>query len=312
MRSDLLHVIAPRMNPIGYQQPERIYAQWVQHMLDSGVQLTVPEVAYGDRPFVANLPGVNHIPLRARTWVWSKENMINIALSRLPLDAKYICWHDSDVFHDNPQWAAQTVHALQRYSVVQPWNTCIDRGPNNEVMQLHKSFCSLFHAGKPVVPTGPNFWDFQGGYSEYSHTGYVWAATRQFFEWVGGLIEICSMGSGDHVMAYGLVGEIEKTYPGVMPDSYTRTLKTWESRALQHVNRNIGFVPGVINHKFHGAKANRKYIDRWEMFIKHNFDPSTDLKKNSFGVLEWSGNKPELEREFDLYLRSRNEDANTL
>jgi hypothetical protein len=36
------------------------------------------------------------------------------------------------------------------------------------------------------------------------------------------------------------------------------------------------------------------------------------LKRNSFGVLELAGNKPQLRRDMDAYFRSRNEDATTL
>jgi hypothetical protein len=45
-------------------------------------------------------------------------------------------------------------------------------------------------------------------------------------------------------------------------------------------------------------------------FIAQNFDPVADLKRNSYGVLEFSGNKPDLERMFDNYLRDREEDSN--
>jgi hypothetical protein len=48
------------------------------------------------------------------------------------------------------------------------------------------------------------------------------------------------------------------------------------------------------------------------MFLEHGFDPVTDLKRNTNGVLEFAGNKPALERAFDRYLRAREEDVNTL
>ena len=41
------------------------------------------------------------------------------------------------------------------------------------------------------------------------------------------------------------------------------------------------------------------------MFLKLGFDPVTDLKRNSYGVLEFSGSKPRREGAFDRYLRSR-------
>jgi hypothetical protein len=46
------------------------------------------------------------------------------------------------------------------------------------------------------------------------------------------------------------------------------------------------------------------------MFLRHAFDPITDLKRNTWGVLEFAGNKPGLEHEWDQYLRMRWEDDN--
>jgi hypothetical protein len=48
------------------------------------------------------------------------------------------------------------------------------------------------------------------------------------------------------------------------------------------------------------------------MFISQKFDPFTDLKRNSYGVLEFSGSKPDLERLFHNYLRDREEDSNII
>jgi len=93
---------------------------------------------------------------------------------------------------------------------------------------------------------------------------------------------------------------------------YRRDVMTWQQRAMTHANKKLGYVPGIIEHQFHGSKKARAYIGRWAMFLKHGFDPLRDLKKNSYGVIEWAGNNPELEREWDNYLRSRNEDANVI
>ncbi|MCI0600447.1 MAG: hypothetical protein L0Y60_13160, partial [Beijerinckiaceae bacterium] len=91
---------------------------------------------------------------------------------------------------------------------------------------------------------------------------------------------------------------------------YREAVKIWESRAIRSVNCKIGHVPLTIEHKWHGDKRRRGYLTRWGIFVKHGFDPMSDLRRNTWGVLEFDGNKPELEREFDCYLRSRQEDAN--
>ena len=311
MTPSQLHVIAARSNPIRWQTPDAIFRDWAQHMLDSGVSLTVVELAYGERPFACDLPHVNHIGVRGRTWCWSKENLLNIGISRVP-QAKYIAWADSDVFFRRGDWAMDTIHALQNWDIVQPWRHAYDLGPNDEHLAAHVSFCSQVHAGLPVAPTSANFWKHDGGPYDYPHSGYFWAASRQALEWTGGLFELGGMGSGDHHMALSLVGEADKSIPGGTSAAYRAAVKQWEARAVHHINRNIGYIPGTIEHRWHGKKAQRGYLSRWDMFVRHGFDPFVDLKRNTNGVLEWAGNKPELKREFELYLMSRNEDCNSL
>ncbi len=312
MKADLLDVFAVRSNPLRWQQPEIVAKEWVEHMLDSGVRLHLVEVQYGERPFLyADIAHVNHIGLRARTWCWSKENALNIGISRVP-DARYIATSDSDIFHRRASWAAETVQALQHYDVVQPWSDAYDLGPNDEHIQHHVSFCRQYLNGQPVAPRGPKWWKFSGGPYDYPHSGYVWAWTRQALDWLGGLFEVGGMGSGDHHMALALAGQGTSSLPGGCSAPYREHVMRWQARALAHINGNIGYVPGTIEHRFHGRKADRGYLSRWDMFIRHGFDPETDLKRNTFGVFEWTGNKPDLRREFDLYLRSRNEDVNVL
>jgi hypothetical protein len=312
MRADLLHVVAVRSNPLQWHRPEAVCREFIAHMLDSGVQLTIVEVQYGDRPFIYQVPHVNHIGLRAKTMVWCKENAMNIAISRLP-DARYVCCSDADVFHRRKDWARETVEALQLYDVIQPWSEAYDLGPNDEHMTVHKSFCSLYHRGLPVAPDGiSKFWKADGGPYDYAHSGFTWAYTRQALDWLGGLFEVGGMGSGDYHMALSLVGKAEQSLVGKASLNYRSAVLEWQDRAIRHINKNIGYIPGTIEHRFHGRKVDRAYLSRWDMFVRHGFDPRTDLKRNIFGLYEWTGNKPELKREFDLYLRARNEDVNNL
>ena len=311
MRADLLHVFTARANPIRWQAPDRLYRDFAQHMLDSGVVLHVIECAYGDRPFTCEMPNVDHIGVRAKTMIWNKENLLNIGIRRVP-EAKYIAWIDSDVFFRQASWAADAVHALQLYDVLQPWSTAYDLGPNDEHLTAHRSFCRVLHDGDPVSPRGDKWWYGDGGPYTYPHSGYAWCITRVAFAWLGGLLDIGGMGSGDFHMAQGLVGAAQCSMPYGTHPAYQRHVMRWQERALRHVNGNIGYLPGTVEHRFHGAKPKRNYIGRWDMFLKHQFNPDEDLKPNCDGVYELSGNKPELRRDFDAYLRSRSEDANTI
>lgn len=303
---DTLHVITAVANPIRWQSRTRLYRQFEEHMLNSGVHLTVVECAYGDRPHeLGDNPRVAHVPVRARSLLWTKENLLNLGLARLPQDWRYAAWIDADVTFRKPGWASETVHALQQYDVVQPWSDCYDLGPNDGHLQLHRSFCRLAHEGAPIQPTGTD------GYA-FAHPGYAWAATRRALGLLGGLIETAVLGAADHHMALALLGRVRESVPGTISEGYLRPLLRWEARARQHIGGNIGYVPGTIEHDWHGAKEKRAYVDRWTVLTRNEFDPDIDLLRNTWGVLELAGNKPQLRLDIDRYFRARDEDSNSL
>ncbi len=308
MSPDLLHVIAVRVNPLRWQTPDMIYRAWVEHMLASGVALTVIECQFGERPFVHQDPRVNHIGVRARTQVWSKENLINLAIARLPADWRYVAWIDSDVFFRRVDWATETVQALQLHHVVQPWADCLDLGPQDQVMAVHKSFCRIYRERQPIMQ-GPNAGDSR---YTFAHPGFAYAATRQAIEWMGGLIDTAVLGAADHHMAMALIGRVADSIHGGMTDDYKRPLYQWQHRAAQHIGGHISYLPMTIEHRWHGKKALRNYVSRWEVLVKNRFDPYQDLKRNTFGVIELAGNKPQLQRDIELYFLERSEDDNCL
>jgi hypothetical protein len=306
-----LHVFTVRSNPLYWRAPHDNWLRFAEGMKAAGVTLTVIECAYGEEDHRCAIEGVRHIPVRAKTRVWNKENLLNIGVHRTP-DAQYIAWIDADIIFRRHDWAMATLQALQHYDVIQPWSDAYDLGPHGEHIAHHRSFCRQFFYRQPMIATHRPYWHGDGGPHTYPHSGYAWAMTRQAFDWVGGLFEVGGMGSGDHHMSLALIGEGNASVPRGVSDSYRHAVRQWKARAVGHINRNIGYVQGTIEHLFHGRKNDRGYQSRWGMFVKHAFDPVEDLKKNSHGVLEWAGNKPELKHDFDLYLRSRNEDIDSL
>jgi hypothetical protein len=313
MHSELLHVIAVYSNPIRWTNRSQCHALFEKHMLASGVRLTMVECAFGERPFeLPDDPEINRIRVRTNSMVWHKENLINIGISRLPHDWEYVACLDADIFFRNRHWAAETVHALQHYQVVQPWADAYDLGPDGEHLDVHRSFLRQWFNGVPIVPKAPRWWRFQGGPYDYAHPGYAWAYRREALDRLGGLFELCALGEGDNVMARALIGACESGIPKGMSASYVQALKLWQERALQHVHFRLGYVKGTIEHRWHGPKDRRGYVSRWGIALKHGFDPVTDLKKNVHGVLELAGNKPMLQHDIDGYFRSRFEDSNSL
>ena len=37
--------------------------------------------------------------------------------------------------------------------------------------------------------------------------------------------------------------------------------------------RNVGYVDGLVLHHWHGHKADRKYGNRWRIYVDNKFDP---------------------------------------
>jgi hypothetical protein len=317
MNTEILHIVTVVNNPIRWASrgilARAAIASWLK---EPSVQVTLVEVAHGARPYklldLADHSRVTHIPVRATTLAWSKENCLNIGISRLPHNAKYIGTFDADVHFRKPGWAVETINALQLYPVVQPWKTAYDLGPSDDHIQAHKSFASCHHGGKVLVADSNGFWKYNGGPYDYPHSGFAWAWVRDILDKIGGLFELGGMGSGDHHMALGMVGLADYSIPAGVHPEYRDAVKLWETRALTHINCKVGYVPGTIEHQWHGDKTRRAYVSRWNMFVQHNFNPLVDLKRNSYGVIEFAGNKPELERLFDNYLRDREEDGNIL
>jgi len=253
---------------------------------------------------------VVHIPVRAYTAAWAKENLMNIAVQHMPQNSHKIAFLDSDIRYRKPGWATRINHALDLYQVVQPWSTALDLGPHDQVLQVFHSFAKQWHNNKPIVPQGSKFWT--SAYNEYPHPGYGIAFQRNVLNDIGGLLEFSAMGSGDHTMWCALVGKWQQAVRKDASQDYKDVVETWASRVTFHIGGKVGYTGDTIEHPWHGKKANRKYQDRWDLFISHGFEPSRDLKKNTHGVIEFAGKNKRLELDWLNYLRARDEDINSL
>jgi hypothetical protein len=225
----------------------------------------------------------------------------------LPESAQRIAWLDADIEFRNDGWVMDTLHALEQYPVVQPWSEALDLGPDGSPMlikgkHVQTSFCKIWRQNGRIRPEP----------YDYAHPGYAWAARRSTLNELGGLIETCGLGAADHQMAMGMTGQIEHAIHGQTTPDYQAHIRLWAERAERIVGGKLGFCQGVIEHGFHGQKSKRQYNGRWQILIDNSFAPSSDLIKNTMGVLEFAGNKPKLEMDVDRYYRSRDEDQNSL
>ncbi len=233
MRSDTLHIVTAVANPIRWKSRIALARSAIIGWLaEPNVAVTLVECAYGGRPYeLADLasaardpcPGARHDARVEQGEPAQHRHLAPAGRRRVHRDVRRR--------HRVPQarLGHEAIAALDLYPVVQPWQNAYDLGPNDFHLQTHTSFASLWHAGKPVVALGPNFWKFQGGPYDYSHSGYAWAWQRRALDLIGGLFEDAGMGSGDHVMALALVGAADRSFPGEVAQAYRKAVMTWQA-----------------------------------------------------------------------------------
>lgn len=301
-----LWVVTCISNPVRYTSRYELFHKFKAAMTKAGVNLMVVEIAFGERPFEVTTAGdPNCLQLRTSEELWHKESMLNLGISRLPQDWKYVMWCDADVEFMRQDWPLEVVHQLQHYDVIQCFQSAIDLGPDGEVHKIHQGFVYSWQTGKPAPKTGYP-------YSVW-HPGYVWAAKRNAIDNLGGLFDTAILGSADSHMSFALLGTIERNInPAWVSPAYMRNLLTWQQRANVHIRQNIGFMPGTIYHHWHGRKKDRKYVERWDIIVKHGYDPDQDLKRDWQGLWTLSDHGLRMRNDIRAYFRSRNEDVTEL
>ena len=130
--------------------------------------------------------------------------------------------------------------------------------------------------------------------------------TRQAFERTGGLNDISVRGSGDNNMALAWVGRAAESLNGLVHGAYKESLSWFEFKSK---GIRLGYLPGVIKHYFHGSKKNRRYNDRWQILVKHAYNPLKHLYIRPDGLIVPSpACPPQLLEEIYDYFAQRNED----
>lgn len=309
--SSPLYVVTCVSNPQRYANRFKHYHAFAKHVEDSGAILYTVELALSDRHFeITDHCNPRHIQLRSNAELWHKENLLNIGVSKFPADWKYGAYMDADVLMTRPDWVQETLHMLQHYNWVQMFSYYADLDHFYNPYRLMPSFANVFKNPGQKFP-GAFTIPGKDGYDKKvtGATGAAWAFRRSAFDEVGGLLDICILGSADWHMSFALSGKTnwaaEKTR---CTSGYMEALRQWAKRAESN-RGSVGYINNYMIHYWHGNKANRQYATRWQILQKHNFDPMTDIKKDWQGVYQWCGNKPALEEDVRKYFVDRFEDG---
>jgi len=274
---DKLHVIAVLSNPCLYATRYILMKEFMHRMQkdEKDVILYIVELAYKDQKFlITDKNNKRHLQIRTEVPLWHKENMINLGVKKLlPANWKAFAWIDADLEFENPAWASDTLRVLNGCKdIVQIFSHCDDMDIKENTMRVFNSAGFKYAKEHPYCGIGPNFW----------HPGYAWACTRRAYEKMGGLYDKGILGSGDHNMFFSLIGNGLKSVNEGANEGYKDSVLAFQECVY---GLRFGYVPGLIRHHFHGSKVNRKYSERWQILVNHQYNPNEDVKYDKNGIV---------------------------
>ena len=293
---ETLYVILPYFNFCGFKRRRSLFIEFVKQIQGTkGIRIVVVE-ALGPDP-LPNMGTFAHLGFETDSPIWLKENLINMAIRRLPKDWKYVAWVDADITFLNQNWVKDTVTELKSYDIVQMFQTCVNLGSKNEALKIDKSFGYMHRdSGTPYVTSARyGFW----------HPGYAWACTRKAWLQMGGLIDWAILGSGDRHMSLAWIGRVKDSAPGTIHPNYRAWLEEYECMCK---GLEVSYVEGTILHHWHGRLEDRKYRERWDTLTKNKFDPITDIGQTDSGLIQLTDSGRRLEKELLEYFVGRRED----
>lgn len=300
-----LYVIAPIFNPVRFRSRWKLYADFAKMIKDAGGILYTVEVAFGGRDFALEaLNPENYIKLRSSHELWLKENIINVAFTKLPINWERAAWIDADVVFSRPDFINETLQQLEHYKVVQMWSQSADLSPTFEVIRNFRSYAYCQNNNIPRK----GLVDFSTYGAEYHHPGYAWAIRRDAYDQLGGLIDWAILGGGDLFMANAFYDQEYKP-PKSLGENGIRMLNIWRDRALKYIKKNVGYVDGLILHHWHGKKIDRRYQDRGTILTDAQFNPEIDLIKDTQGLWQLNIENIALRDGIRNYFRARQEDS---
>ena len=303
---DKLHVIIVISNPCQYARRYILAREFIKRFeQEQNVILYIVELIFDNQQFcVTENNNSKHLQLKTNTRaLWHKENMINIGVQKLlPEKWKAFAWIDADIEFDSATWALDTLKILNGCrDIVQVFSHCSDMDKNEDPMRIFQGFGFQYTKKKKYNAPGLlNFW----------HPGFAWAITRKAYEKAGGIYEKSILGSGDHNISMALIGNGLQSINYYTSESYKKTIIDYQKKIY---GLRIGYTPGLIRHYFHGSKENRKYLERGQILINHQYDPDQHVTHDNNGLLIPSDNCPkELLDDIYQYFSERNEDEEFL
>ena len=291
IQANSMALVACYYNPCNFQRRLDNYFKFVEGLGEYSKLLYTVELAFGDQEFsLGSLDNLTQI--RSDSLLWQKEALLNVGIRKVcSMDYDYVAWLDADIKFKNAGWYDNILSSLQTHSLVQVFEKLKRYNDESDFQVMKGTVASI------------------GGTSP--GTGFGWACSTSKFEDGFGLYDKCIVGGGDTLIysaACEKLGDWLRKRPTTI--SHGEDICDWANGWYSRVYGDLGFAKNSIDTFYHGSLKNRNYLNRHELLLKEDYDPSADLCTKIDGTLEWTDRASSgLKVSLKDYFSSRVEDS---
>jgi hypothetical protein len=297
-----LYVVTVLINPARSRNSIKHYTAFKQQVEKAGAKLITVECVIDNCPFTVTIPNYEpyNIQIKTSGHFFQRERLFNIALSKLPLDAKYVVLADAEVEFVQETWATDAIKALHVVKVIQLFEDISLLGPNKEELKKIKGFGALNFKKE-------NNEDKEAFEESTQGAGYAWGFKVDFLKEQEGIIDYCPLGNNDKLIAYALQGRVEDYVPKEKVfESFRDALKNWQKKAHKQITDGVGFIPGLIKVSWSNSKREKASYEKWDILQNNEFDHRNDLIVKEDGSYELDSQKTKLVTELKDHFTSLN------
>lgn len=224
----------------------------------------------------------NIFSFQTNSYMFYKENIINILLDKVNKDYEYVCVMDGDIYFENDNWYEKIIENLKKNNICQPFIEAYWLDRNGNKYKKQKSILI----------------DSEG------HTGFIWAFRTEWLKKYK-LLDLAVIGGGDRVLSDVILNKKEsKQYLQCSYQEYQENIK----------DLTYGICDLIVIHMYHGNIYFRQYFERENIIInilnKYELKDVKDLLyKNKDGLYLWKEiYRAELNEEILKYFKNRRDD----
>lgn len=255
---------------------------------DVEILLVAHNLATTARQHLSRSDNVRVLDVPSAARVWQKERFLNLALSSLPAEARYMVWIDADIVFADDSWQTELRRALETHTLVQVFSAVadlyLDGAPDSPAKDEKQSTVRAFHNG-----TLDATYFARSGVSQSlgCAPGFAWAARVETMTAVR-FPDFLILGSGDKALLAAALGHHEAYCRALSLNEHLgRQYVTWGRVAFESIRGSVAYVNHTIYHILQGDYRNRRYSNRYQLLADDEFTIKHYLDHNAHGAWQW-------------------------